>query len=87
MKLDMRNRQIDCQEFGQGGNPPILHRKETFLHGEHELWEKFAKLTEKEEKAGLLDETATIGTRDGWNTRLAEKGYALRGHRLIRKRT
>lgn len=84
VKIDMRHRQLDCQEFGQGGNPPILHRKETFLHEMHELREKFAKLTAKEEKAGLLDETATIGTRDGWDARLAEKGFALRGHQLVK---
>jgi DNA phosphorothioation-associated putative methyltransferase len=87
VKLDMRKRQLDCQEFGQGGNPPILHRKETFLHPEHELCEKFAKLTAKEEAAGLLEETATIGTRDGWNARLAEKGLILRGHQLVKAKT
>jgi DNA phosphorothioation-associated putative methyltransferase len=84
VKLDMRRRQIESQEFGQGGNPPILHRKEAFLSSEHELHEKFAKLTAQEERAGLLDETSTIGTRDGWNARLAYKGYTLRGHRLLK---
>jgi DNA phosphorothioation-associated putative methyltransferase len=86
VKLNMRTRELECQEFGQGGNPPILHRKETFLHPDHPDREKFARLTAQEEKAGLLDETATIGTWDGWNARLAEKGYALRGHRLVRAR-
>jgi len=86
VKLNMRSRQLECLEFGQGGNPPILHRKETFLHENHDLREKFAKLTAKEEKAGLLEETATIGTRDGWNARLAAKGFALRGHQLVKLR-
>ena len=69
-------------EFGQGGNPPVLHRKETFLHAEHELYEKFARLSRG--KAGLLEATATIGTQEGWATRLTEKGYAIRGHRLVK---
>jgi DNA phosphorothioation-associated putative methyltransferase len=86
VKLNMRNRQIETQESGQGGNPPILHRKETFLHSDHELHGKFAKLTAKEEKAGLLEETATIGTRDGWNARLIEKSHILRGHQLVRSK-
>ncbi|MHB1562236.1 MAG: DNA phosphorothioation-associated putative methyltransferase, partial [Isosphaeraceae bacterium] len=47
---------------------------------------KFARLTAQEERAGLLDETATIGTRAGWAERLRERGYALRGHRLVRGR-
>jgi hypothetical protein len=29
---------------------------------------------------------ATIGTRAGWAERLRERGYALRGHRLVRCR-
>jgi DNA phosphorothioation-associated putative methyltransferase len=87
VKLCMRSRQLECQDFGQNGNPPILHRKESFLHPEHELYEKFARLTKQEERAGLLDDTATIGTRKGWATRLKEKGHTLRGHRLVREKT
>jgi hypothetical protein len=82
----MRTRQIECHDFGQNGNPPILHRKERFLNEGHPLREKFAKLTAQEEKAKLLEDTATIGTREGWQTRLAEKGYALRGHWLVKTR-
>jgi DNA phosphorothioation-associated putative methyltransferase len=84
VKLNLRTRQIECYDYAQSANPPILHRKETFLHESHELREKFAKLTAKEEKAGLLEETATIGTRNGWNARLTEKGLALRGHQLVK---
>src|SRR5208337_1462703 len=35
---------------------------------------------------GLLNETATIGTREGWQRRLAERGFTVRGHRLVRRR-
>jgi DNA phosphorothioation-associated putative methyltransferase len=84
VKLCMRTRQIDCQEYGQASNPPVLHRKETFLGPDHQDRQKYSRLTALEEKAGLLEETATIGTRDGWNTKLREKGYTLRGHRLVR---
>ena len=44
----------------------------------------FDRLTRQEERAGLLEETATIGTRSGWADRLRSMGYALRGHRLVR---
>ena len=84
VKLDMRSRELGCLDYGESENPPVLHRKECFLLEDHPLREKFARLTRQEEKAGLLDETATIGNRDGWNARLEEKGYALRGHRLVR---
>jgi len=55
----------------------VLHPKETFLQPDHSDREKFARLTAQEEKTGLLDETAAIGTRARWQARLAEKGYTL----------
>lgn len=63
----------------------MLHRKEAFLHPEHPLYRKFARLTRQEEAHGLLNETATIGTRRGWETRLGEHGLRLHGHRLVRR--
>jgi hypothetical protein len=42
------------------------------------------RLTRQEERAGLLGETATIGTRAGWADRLSSMGYAVRDHRLVR---
>ena len=46
--------------------------------------EKFARLTAQEEKHGLLENTSGIGTRDGWARRLAERGFNLKGHRLVK---
>jgi hypothetical protein len=66
VKLNLRTRQLDCWDYYNSENPPILHRKETFLPKEHPLYEKFARLTRQEEKHGLLDDTPTIGTRNGW---------------------
>ena len=84
VKLSLRSRQIDCLEYGASDNPPVLHRKEAFLLSDHPLHAKFARLSEQEEKHGLLTDTATIGTRDGWNARLKEAGFAVKGHRLVR---
>ncbi len=78
--------ELDCWDYFGSENPPILHRKEMFLPADHPLREKFARLTRQEELHGLLDETATIGTRLGWQARLDERDFALRGHRLVRKR-
>lgn len=84
IKLSLRTREIDSYDYSMSANPPILHRKETFLHSAHPLYEKFARLSRQEEKHGLLDEASGIGTRDGWESRLRGKGFALRGHRLVR---
>ena len=65
---------------------PVLHRKEAFLHPNHPLVEKFARLTKPEDDHGLLTDPAGIGTRAGWEARLTEMGFVLRGHRLCRKR-
>ena len=78
VRLSLRTRQIDCQDYAGRDNSPVLHRKETFLAADHPLHAKFARLTELEERHGLLDDTATIGTRAGWAARLNERGYRLR---------
>jgi DNA phosphorothioation-associated putative methyltransferase len=82
IRLCLRTRQLDCREYAGSNNPPILHRKETFLHPDHPLYEKFARLSEQEEKYRLLEETARIGNRQGWEARLRERGVALHGHRV-----
>jgi DNA phosphorothioation-associated putative methyltransferase len=86
IRLNLRTRQLDCTDYSKSANPPVLHRKETFLHPDNPLHEKFARLTKQEEERGLLVETATIGTRDGWEARLREHGLRLQGHRLVRRR-
>ena len=86
IKLSLRTRKLDCFDYATSTNPPILHRKETFLPPGHPLAARFARLTQQEERHGLLDDTAYIGTREGWQRRLAERGYTVRGHRLIRQR-
>jgi hypothetical protein len=40
--------------------------------------------SQQEEKHGLLDNSSGIGTRDGWARRLAERGFSLKGHRLVK---
>jgi hypothetical protein len=59
----------------------------SFLTTAHPLHAKFARLSEQEEKHGLLDDAATIGTRDGWRARLSVTGFMLRGHRLVRRKS
>jgi len=86
IKLSLRTRELDCFDYARSTNPPILHRKETFLPPGHALLAKFARLTRQEEKRGLLGKTPTIGTREGWGRRLAGRGFTVRGHRLVRRR-
>jgi DNA phosphorothioation-associated putative methyltransferase len=84
VKLSLRARELACLDYTTSENPPVLHRKETFLPRDHPLHAKFERLTQHEEAQGLLDEPATIGTRNGWEQRLRNAGFILRGHRLMR---
>jgi DNA phosphorothioation-associated putative methyltransferase len=84
VRLNLRSRQIECYDYAGSTNPPVLHRKETFLLPDDPLHARFARLTAQEDRHGLLDEPNGIGTRDGWARRLAERGFALKGHRLVR---
>jgi len=84
LKLSLRTLQLDCYDYVTVSNPPILHRKEAFLPLDYPEYETFAELTRQEEEAGLLAETSTIGTRDGWEARLRECGVRIEGHRVVR---
>jgi DNA phosphorothioation-associated putative methyltransferase len=84
IKLNLRTREIESTDYAVSANPPVLHRKEAFLLPDDPRRPKFDRLTRQEERAGLLYDTATIGTRTGWTDRLRARGYALRGHRLVR---
>ncbi|WP_310423227.1 DNA phosphorothioation-associated putative methyltransferase [Chamaesiphon sp. VAR_48_metabat_135_sub] len=84
MLIDLRDLSLRLRDYSQQENPPILHRKETFLSEHHPLYAKFAKFTKSEEKAGLFSETKTIGNRQGWERRLQECGVQIKNHRVIR---
>jgi DNA phosphorothioation-associated putative methyltransferase len=86
VRLNLRTRQIECYDYASSANPPILHRKETFLSLDDSRRDKFARLTAQEEKQGLLENSSGIGTRDGWQRRLSERGFSLKGHRLVRSK-
>lgn len=76
---------VTYRDFRKSENPPVLHRKETLVGPDYPCRQKFARLTEQEERHGLLEETAAIGTRQAWAERLNSAGLELRGHRLTRR--
>jgi DNA phosphorothioation-associated putative methyltransferase len=77
---------IQYREYTDSKNPFILHRKETFLAPDHPLRPKFARLTNQEERYNLYDKAESIGTREGWQKVLDEKGVYLADHRLLCKK-
>jgi DNA phosphorothioation-associated putative methyltransferase len=67
------------RDYSNSDNPPILHRKETFVDPLYPKFTVFAELTRQEETLGLLSR-ADIGYRKGWQALLSEKGLALKDH-------
>ncbi len=82
ISIDFTSRKVTYRDYKTRENPPILHRKETFVTPNYPNYDKFAKLTQKEEKLELLEEKNVIGTRDGWNKCLAEHQVVIRGHKI-----
>jgi hypothetical protein len=82
--IDLATGKARHTDYADNLNPPILHRKETFLVAGHPLRASFAGLTEAEEAAGLYAHTSTIGFKLNWERLLKEMGVVINGHELQR---
>lgn len=82
--VDLGRLHTDHYDYRERTNPPVLHRKECFVDQGYPGRDQFVTLTRDEERAGLLSDASTIGTRDGWSSRLRAAGYELSGHQLKR---
>ncbi|MFB2881624.1 DNA phosphorothioation-associated putative methyltransferase [Floridanema aerugineum] len=83
IQVDLKDRSINYRNYSTADNPPILHRKETFVTEEYPNYAEFAELTRQEEILGLLDKTNFIGTLRAWQECLDEKGIEIRNHRIF----
>ena len=81
-KININSGSVTHTDYRKRANPPILHRKETFLPKTDPRYESFALLTQQEEDAGILKNTAQIGTRVYWLTLLKRKALRIENHQL-----
>ena len=77
IQVDVETGEINHKDYSNIDNPPILHRKETFVTPDYPHYQKFAELTKSEEGLGLLNKTSTIGTRQGWLELLEKQGIEI----------
>jgi len=84
VKVTLPTLSIDFFDYSTWDDPPILFRKDALIHPKDERYSKFAKLTQQEEKRGLLASIHEIETRRKLEIRLHDEGLTLRGHRLCR---
>ena len=83
-KINLNTGSVVRTDFRARSNPPILHRKETFLPKSDPRFAKFAELTAEEEKAGLLRDGARIGLQAYWDSLLRKHGLGYEGHKLVK---
>jgi DNA phosphorothioation-associated putative methyltransferase len=82
IQVDLSTGQVGSRDYRDTDNPPVLHRKETFVAPSHPHYRDFAELTRQQDRLGLLTNSREIGTRLGWQQRLAAHHVELHGHRL-----
>ena len=70
------------REYLSSPNPPILHRKETFVLPSYPHYETFRRLTEQEENLGLLS-SPEIGYRRPWEELLLSRSVRIANHQLV----
>jgi DNA phosphorothioation-associated putative methyltransferase len=82
-KINLNTGSIVRTDFRQRANPPILHRKETFLSPNDPRISGYAALTLQEEKAGLYRDPSRIGLRVQWLALLERLNLHYEGHTLV----
>ncbi|MGB3402413.1 MAG: DNA phosphorothioation-associated putative methyltransferase [Microcoleaceae cyanobacterium] len=98
IQVNLPNGKVRKNNYFISDNPPILHRKETFVTAEYPHYKIFSQLTKDEEKLGLLDKNnsaiqndnldserlyRTIGTYKGWQQHLEKNGVEIQDHQVI----
>ena len=85
MAISLRDLHVRYRDYDPD-NPPLLHQKDQTLTPDYPDYAKFAKLSQQEQKWGLLDDVKTIFDRRGWEKCLLEHGAEMRGHRVVRRK-
>ena len=82
IQVNLATLQATDRDYSTTDNPPVLHRKETFVAPDYPHYATFAWLTRQEEALGLLDQSRGIGLRHAWQQRLTQQGIEIHHHAL-----
>ncbi len=83
MVISLRDLHVRYRDY-DADNPPLLHQKDQTLTPDYPDYAKFAKLSQQEQKWGLLDDVKAIFDRRGWEQCLLGHGAELKGHRVVK---
>jgi len=75
--VDLAKHSMRKASYEKSENPPILHRKETFVKRDFPLKLYFQEITAEGEKIGLYDNPRSIGFKKNWERLISNKGYFL----------
>jgi len=75
--IDLQRFSMRKAEYSKTDNPPILHRKETFVTSDYPKVELFKIITKEAEDIGLFENVRTIGFKKNWERLIESKGYYL----------
>lgn len=82
VQVNLATEKLHYRDYSQTPNPPVLHRKETFLSPDYPRYQAFAELTRQQDAFGLLENSRVIGTQQGWQARLQQHKLMVHGHAL-----
>ncbi|MEM1279664.1 MAG: DNA phosphorothioation-associated putative methyltransferase [Cyanobacteria bacterium P01_H01_bin.152] len=80
--VDWQMGTVETRDYSDAPNPPLLHRKETFLTPDYPQYNRFAQLTQQQVAMRLLDNSREIGTLLNWEKRLTQQGLEIHNHAL-----
>ena len=84
--VDLQRLSVRKANYAKSDNPPILHRKETFVNEDYPLYSLFKEITTEGEKAGLYENSRSIGFKKNWQRLINTKGCFMdEAGRLHRK--
>ena len=75
--IDLSKLTLRKADYSEAENPPILHRRENFLHPSDPRVNSFKGYTQEGERIGLYEQTQKIGSLKGWERTIRSKGYEL----------
>jgi DNA phosphorothioation-associated putative methyltransferase len=82
VRVHLPSTSYKIRDFSSSENPPILHRKETFVDIVYPNYNAFAELTSQEEILGLLSHPE-IGFKQQWQRLLSERQLQIVGHTVL----
>lgn len=85
--IDLTKLSVREANYQNSINPPILHRRETFVSPRHPQLAFFKQFTDQGEAIGLYENSRIIGFKQNWERLIKRKGFFLDEHGYLQPLT